>query len=221
MITKEDLKKYSSINVYLKDRCYDVYERYAKKGIVPIEYNVCMGKFTIDFEEETIKMFAGSVDDDYDEFIFNLPISTFLSDDEIEKDIKKRLVELRGFKMNLNEMKGHRVYISGKMTGLSVYEIFERFNRVENILVENGNAVINPDVLWFLKDTNGFDRDQYLHVDYAMMDICDTVIVLPEYEDSYGVDKELKYAIRKANMEIYYLNDKDELFVNRTLYSNE
>ena len=96
--------------------------------------------------------------------------------------------------MLLSDIKNKKVYISGKMTGLSVDEIFEKFNSVEKELLSNGNGVINPAIMWHLGDTTKFEAQEYLHIDFAMMDICDTIIVLPNYETSSGARKEISYA---------------------------
>ena len=112
--------------------------------------------------------------------------------------------------MTLNDIKNKRVYISGKMTGLPIEEIFKNFNSVEDTLVDNGNAVINPAVLWHLKDTTPFSAQDYLNIDFAMMEVCDTIIVLPNWETSSGAKKEISFAYC-IDLEGYFLKENGEL----------
>lgn len=112
--------------------------------------------------------------------------------------------------MELSEIKNRKVYISGKMTGLSIDEIFKNFNHVEDVLVSNQNYVMNPAIMWHLKDTTGFTAEQYLAIDFAMMEACDTIIVLPNWETSSGAKEEIKNAI-VTNMTIYFLKENDVL----------
>lgn len=112
--------------------------------------------------------------------------------------------------MKLNDIKNDKVYISGKMTGLTIDEIFNNFNRVEDILINNKNYVMNPAIMWHLKDTTGFTAEEYLAIDFAMMDACKTVIILPNWKTSSGAKREIEHAIVN-NMNMYFLKDNDEL----------
>jgi hypothetical protein len=92
-----------------------------------------------------------------------------------------------------------KAYIAGKITGLDNYK--DLFNEAERKLVNNGHSVMNPSVL---KD--GFEWDEYMHVCYAMIDVCDTVVFLPNWTDSKGATKEHEYAKLKHKSIIYALD---------------
>lgn len=114
--------------------------------------------------------------------------------------------------LKLSDIRGTRVYIAGKMTGLSVEEIFYRFGRVEDILINNNCGVMNPAVTWHLKDTSKFKPDEYLEICYSMISLCDIVVVLPDSQDSYGTNCEMNYAIRTGKS-VYLLDNSDNLHI--------
>lgn len=122
----------------------------------------------------------------------------------------------------LKDIRRSRVYISGKMTGLAMDEILDKFGSVEKELLEGdkGNAVMNPAIMWYLKDTTPFSAQDYLHIDFAMMDLCDTVIVLPNFRTSSGAKKEIMYAKIK-NMTLYFLQEDGALLdAEELIYEN-
>jgi len=112
--------------------------------------------------------------------------------------------------MKLSDIKNKKVYISGKMTGLSAEEIFKNFNSVESVLVENNNGVMNPAITWHLLSPSKFNANEYLNISYAMMDVCDIVVVLPDWKTSSGAKKELSYA-NCIELDIYFLDEEGNL----------
>jgi hypothetical protein len=84
-----------------------------------------------------------------------------------------------------------KVYIAGKITGLANYR--ELFNAAEEMLRSQGHEVINPAVL----PTEGFEHHEYLHINRAMIDVCDAVYFLSNWPDSKGAIIERTYAIDK------------------------
>ena len=81
------------------------------------------------------------------------------------------------------------VFISGKITGYNDY--WYCFYCAEIKLNQQGDIVLNP------ADTiariNGLSHSDYLHICFAMIDICDTVAFLPNWTDSEGSQSEMKY----------------------------
>lgn len=65
-----------------------------------------------------------------------------------------------------------KVYIAGKVTGLEKAEIFKKFYESEKQLKKQGNTVMSPAVLAL---NEGFDHSDYMHICYAMIDVCDAV----------------------------------------------
>lgn len=80
-----------------------------------------------------------------------------------------------------------KIYIAGKITGLDNYK--EIFAEVEAELVEQGHEIMNPAVL-----PAGFEWDEYMHICFAMIDVCEGVYFITNWEDSPGATKEHYYA---------------------------
>jgi hypothetical protein len=92
-----------------------------------------------------------------------------------------------------------KIYIAGKITGLDNYK--ELFNKAETHLSNLGFAIMNPSVL---KD--GFEWNEYMHVCYAMIDVCDSVYFLSNWTDSKGARLEHEYAKDKGKR-LFYENE--------------
>ena len=108
----------------------------------------------------------------------------------------------------------HIVYISGAITGTDDY--LERFEKVENELKEMGYEVINPAKFnSHLPKTTTWE--QYMAIDYKMLDICDTIYMLNGWENSKGANAELDYAKQNSKMVIYQLDNKNVLKLGKSL----
>lgn len=92
---------------------------------------------------------------------------------------------------------GMKIYIAGKITGEeSTYK--EKFNKKAEELTKQGFIVMNPSVLPI-----GFEHDEYLHINKAMIDVCDAVWFMPCWTDSKGAQIENDYALSKGKGVIY------------------
>lgn len=129
-----------------------------------------------------------------------------------ELTYKQNTIDTDSYHLTLDDIYNTRVYIAGKMTGFSTEEIFKRFNRVEDILVNNNCGVMNPAIVWHLKDTSKFNPDEYLEICYSMLSACDVVIVLPDSQGSYGTNCEINYA-KQEEKRIYVLDKSDNLHI--------
>lgn len=87
-----------------------------------------------------------------------------------------------------------RIYISGPISGTTDY--MERFDAVENMLTSRGYSVINPaavnanlpgDTTW----------DEYMKMSYTMLDMCDAIYMLKDWERSQGANVELERAFNR------------------------
>ena len=105
-----------------------------------------------------------------------------------------------------------KVYLSGKMTGLSEKEIWNNFRKVETWLSTrelrdyNNNpieSVMNPAVTYAMQNYKAFSYEDWLHIDFAMLDACDAVCLLPNWKDSMGAKREIAYAY-KHGKDVYY-----------------
>ncbi len=81
-----------------------------------------------------------------------------------------------------------KIYISGKITGNPDFK--EQFAAAEEQLREDGHAVLNPAAL----GQGGFKHEEYLHIGFAMIDVCNAIYMLDTWKDSPGAKAELAYA---------------------------
>jgi hypothetical protein len=104
-----------------------------------------------------------------------------------------------------------KVYLSGKMTGLSEEKIWKNFRIVETWLAskktnaggEPIESIMNPAVTYAMQKYSAFSYEDWLHIDFAMLDACDAVCLLPNWKDSMGAKREVAYAY-KHGKEVFY-----------------
>lgn len=87
-----------------------------------------------------------------------------------------------------------KIYIAGKITGDKNYK--KKFESAEIDLWTKGYSVMNPARLG-----GGFEHKEYMHICYAMIDVCDSIYMLKGWRESVGAVMEYTYA-RKNNKEI-------------------
>lgn len=80
-----------------------------------------------------------------------------------------------------------KVYIAGKISGDPNYR--KKFQAVETDLKSMGHAVMNPAVL-----PDGFEYEDYISICVAMINACDMVYLLDDWEYSRGAKFEKHYA---------------------------
>jgi len=88
------------------------------------------------------------------------------------------------------------IYISGAISSDPDYR--EKFRIVSKRLIEKGHDVINPAL--FDSCLPELTHEQYLHIDKALIDICDAVYFLKDWGSSKGAREEYEY-VRKKNEE--------------------
>lgn len=101
-------------------------------------------------------------------------------------------VFFRGVKM--------KIYIAGKITGFSRKEYCEKFSITQHLLQAEGHLVMNPA---FVNATDGFEHEDYMHVCYAMIDVCEAVYMQKDWRESKGARLELQYAADHKKKIIY------------------
>jgi hypothetical protein len=83
-----------------------------------------------------------------------------------------------------------KIYISGKITGLEFEKAFYLFYKAEKLLQSQGYSVVNP-----MKLPHEHDKswESYMKEDLKAMLDCDSIYLLPNYNDSKGalIEKEL------------------------------
>lgn len=90
-----------------------------------------------------------------------------------------------------------KIYIAGKISGFKNYK--EKFSKAEKQLIAQGHICMNPAVL-----PEGFPYKAYIPICIAMIDQCDSVYMLNNWEDSKGARFELEYA-KVSGKEIKFL----------------
>ncbi|SNS22569.1 protein of unknown function [Anaerovirgula multivorans] len=89
-----------------------------------------------------------------------------------------------------------KIYIAGKITKCLNFKA--KFGAAEEKLCAEGHIVMNPAVL-----PGRFDFDDYMHICYAMIDVCDAVYFLDNWQDSRGAKLEMEYSIASGKMVLF------------------
>ena len=92
------------------------------------------------------------------------------------------------------------VYLAGKIAGDESYR--SKFKAAANMLGLAGFAVINPAML----PPEGFAYAAYMRMGAAMLEECEAVCFLPDWNESEGAIAEMKLA-RELGIEIFYYDD--------------
>lgn len=92
-----------------------------------------------------------------------------------------------------------KVFISGKITGLEERDWRKKFSEgVSKLMRQHGyniKDIIDPSRLKEVLPE--LDYEQYMWIDFTLLDMCDTIYVLDNYKDSRGAQRELAYAIEQ------------------------
>lgn len=97
------------------------------------------------------------------------------------------------------------IYISGKITGDENY--VKKFAEAERILTEKGFKVINP---CKIGEYEFFSYEQFLHIDFALIDCCDALFMLPDWRNSKGAIREWHYAQAKGKKIVFYYSELED-----------
>ena len=84
-----------------------------------------------------------------------------------------------------------KVYIAGKITGLDREVTNAKFDYAKQFLEQQGHEVLIPTVLPVL---TSMSQENYMHICFAMIDVCDAVFMLSDWQQSIGARMELQYA---------------------------
>lgn len=98
-----------------------------------------------------------------------------------------------------------RVYICGKISGLHVDEVRQKFEQAEKLIIEQGHIPVNP-------TKNGLSHnaswEQHMALDITLLMGCDAIYLLPDWEDSRGARIEKNIAKLTGKEMIFEQADK-------------
>ena len=93
-----------------------------------------------------------------------------------------------------------KIYLSGKITGFDGYRQY--FAMYEHALKRARHTVINPAKAGYVIG-GGARYEDFMHVDFALIDIADAVLALPTWRQSKGARREIAYAKEKGKRIFY------------------
>ena len=100
-----------------------------------------------------------------------------------------------------------RIYLSGPITGIVDYH--QRFEKAKVELVAAGyNNIANPAELDGVINEGKYE--EYMSLCMRLLDMCDVVVMLPGWKESFGANREYGYALGKDKL-IFELEDMLEV----------
>ena len=100
-----------------------------------------------------------------------------------------------------------RIYLSGPITGIADYH--QRFEKAKVELVAAGyKNIANPAELDGVINEGKYD--EYMSLCMNLLDMCDVVVMLPGWKESFGANREYGYALAKNKL-IFELEDMLEV----------
>lgn len=100
-----------------------------------------------------------------------------------------------------------RIYLSGPITGIADYK--QRFEKAKVELVAAGyNNIANPAELDGVINEGKYE--EYMSLCMNLLDMCDVVVMLPGWKESFGANREYGYALAKNKL-IFELEDMLEV----------
>ena len=100
-----------------------------------------------------------------------------------------------------------RIYLSGPITGIADYH--QRFEKAKVELVAAGyKNIANPAELDGV--INEAKYEEYMSLCMSLLEMCDVVVMLPGWKESFGANREYGYALAKNKL-IFELEDMLEV----------
>lgn len=99
-----------------------------------------------------------------------------------------------------------KIYIAGKISGLNREDVIKKFEAAQKSLSKKGHQVFIPCVLPAYEEVS---HEDYLHICYAIIDVCDAVYMLSDWQQSEGALLEYNYAL-KNKKKIIFQNEGDK-----------
>lgn len=93
-----------------------------------------------------------------------------------------------------------RIYIAGKITGLSINEYQERFMQANCRLRNMNHYPVDPVYLGTFYD---LPYEAYMEIDKILISTCEAIYMLSNWEDSPGARREHEYG-KELGLQILY-----------------
>lgn len=93
-----------------------------------------------------------------------------------------------------------RIYISGAITGIKNYK--EQFAKTQKELEKQGFEVINP-TLFDKAMPKGTTYEEFMNLDLFLLDMCEAIYMLKNWNKSCGANREYGYALAKDKIIMY------------------
>ncbi len=93
-----------------------------------------------------------------------------------------------------------KIYIAGKISGLNRDDVIKKFEAAQKYLVAKGHQVFIPSILPAYEEVS---HEDYLHICYAIIDVCDAIYMLSDWQQSEGARLEYEYAIDNKKQFIF------------------
>lgn len=106
-----------------------------------------------------------------------------------------------------------KVYISGKISGNSHYK--KDFKKAKKLFPKKDFSILMPTYLDCI-----LDYEDYMKIDFAMISVCDYILVLNNYKDSPGALREIDHAI-KNGVRVVFENNIDLILKNIAVNIND
>lgn len=100
-----------------------------------------------------------------------------------------------------------RIYISGGIAGDKDY--MSKFEKAENAIECMGHTPINPAKLNLIMPKDDTLWDEYMQLSICMLNMCDAIYMLKDWQNSRGANQEYGFALGKG-LKIVFEEMKDE-----------
>ena len=84
-----------------------------------------------------------------------------------------------------------KIYIAGKISGLPYEQVRSKFTSAAEKLKQSGHTPLIPT---YIPAMPGMEYEDYMHLCFAMIDICDAIYLLDDWQHSLGARRECQYA---------------------------